>query len=277
MSQKTGLELLESFVDVAPYMATLNTGDLVIGIVDREKYLYVTKAKSFDLQIKQGDPIKLGSGVDKAIKSGERQVTTVSKEVWGVAIKAVAIPIMDDAGNIVGGVALVSNLENETKMKEIIKQFTSSFEQVNSNVQDISAGAENLAKVGEKLTSITHQTMEDVKKTDDIIQMIREVADQTKLLGLNAAIEAARAGEQGRGFAVVAEEIRRLSEQSNNSAKQVKTILEQISNSMQAITNQTQETSAVSQEQSASNQEIAAAMEELLAQLESLNELAKYL
>lgn len=270
MAKIVGRELLECFVKVLPYFDEIFNYDIWAGVVDTEKYIAINKSESIKLNINLGDPIKAGSGIHQAMQERRNKSVNLPADVWGIPLKVLGIPVYDELDRVIGGIAIVNSMDLEEKLNEIISQFAAAFQQVNATVQDISAGAENLAKVGQELTGSTQSTLEDVKRTDDIIEMIQEIADQTKLLGLNAAIESARAGEAGRGFAVVAEEIRRLSEQSNNSAGQVKVILNAINNSIAAISSQISEASSVSEQQSSSTQEIAAAMQELAAQLESL-------
>lgn len=107
---------------------------------------------------------------------------------------------------------------------------------LSATVRELPASIEQMITMFDEynhfLDQAVRQAREHLRDTDKILQFIKGVAEQTKLLGLNAAIEAARAGDAGRGFTVVANEVRRMAEESAHSARQIDTIIRNIESSI---------------------------------------------
>lgn len=92
---------------------------------------------------------------------------------------------------------------------------------VNHSIDNMNSIRENIQDTAKRIKRLGESTQE----IGDIIVVIRDIADQTNMLSLNAAIQASAAGEAGRGFAVVADEVQRLAEHSTNSAKQIEKLI----------------------------------------------------
>jgi len=268
----------KAFDIFAPIIIDTQPEGAWVGVTDLEKIINRMGSPKFDLEdFKVGTPLRQGDAGYRTTHEKKKIQMDLATKKYG-NIRMTGIPLYDDeSGELVGsfGITVPRNLARD--LQEMSVKLNTSASEMASVMEEIAASAGEISVTEGKLADQVRQVQENAASIAEILTFTKSVADQTKMLGLNAAIEAARAGEHGRGFGVVAEEIRKLSDESKQTADQIGKQIREIEAKVQEAVVASETTLKQSEEQAAATQEVTATVMELAQLADKLIEMAKTL
>ncbi|OPG94879.1 hypothetical protein B2I21_28565 [Chryseobacterium mucoviscidosis] len=231
------MNIVEALVAASPYFKImLKENDLMIAVTDMEQFRYYVRSEDLDLGIQAGDPISLDDPtLRRALIDGETSANRIDAKFYGTPINSAATPLRDKAGHIVGALAIGFSLKNEEQLEHLTELIGGISGRLTEMVQTVAAQSQQLTASSSQILDNTRMAVQNSSEVTKVASFIREISEQTNLLGLNAAIEAARAGEAGAGFGVVATEVRKLSTGTKEATVNIERSLKEVQHSIRQM------------------------------------------
>lgn len=252
----------ETLMEMLPAISEACLQSVLLAVTDTEKFLLVIPARDFDGGIAEGDSLQPDGSTSQAMRSGQKVVAQIAATDSAPAYVAATFPLFED-GRVVGSLATAYPLGREAELYAMSEAAQDVFALTHESVQQLSDAANSVAKSAQQLSSLTTTTTATAKKADSVADYIKDVANSTQLLGLNAAIESAHAGEFGKGFGVVAAEIRKMAASNKEAAKSITTFVRDLQEAIRDVATQSHDLDGLSEALTASLREVATATERL--------------
>ena len=266
-----------SFNDFAPVIAEMFHEGAFLFMTDLTQIAYRQASEKFDIpSLAIGHKLSPDDPPYKVIQSKQPMEQEIDESKYGVPVYVTAYPLFEDE-DVVATFGLFLPKVTATNLREMAINLENSLSGISAAIEELTSAASEIHTNEQSLNNSITEIIDISEQINDVSTFIKEIADETKMLGLNAAIEAARAGDAGRGFGVVAEEIRKLSDQSKSTVPQITELTHNITLKVDEASKKSHSSLSASQEQAAATEEITASIEEISAMSAELAKIAKQL
>ncbi|OPJ57609.1 methyl-accepting chemotaxis protein [Clostridium oryzae] len=268
-----------AFTEIAPMIAEMFPSGAFISLSDGTKITKIQSSNKFDIStIKVGSEINKSSIAYKALHTAKIQRADIDSSEYGCPVRLLAYPLIDNESNkVVGSMNIIRPKKNELDLHNMSETLENSLASISATIEELASSSSTIYENQQLLNNSINDISVLSDEINNISSFIEQLANQTKMLGLNASIEAARAGESGKGFGVVAKEIRKLSDQSKSTVPKIQQLTNHIKYKVNEIIKESEHSLSTTQEQAASTQEIASSIEEINSSSEKLAEIANSL